>query len=98
MQIPHFFAILDRKRVNDLLKKADSYQCYDRNGTKLSSTYKIALLTEKNWKGKAIKAQQILKTVDYNLLSATFGILEVAEVAICTSNCAFPTFEYYYIF
>ena len=47
MQIPRFFAILDRKIVNNLLKKIDVYQYYDRNGTKLSSRYKTALLTEK---------------------------------------------------
>ena len=28
-----FLAILDRKRVNHLLKKANIYQCYDRNRT-----------------------------------------------------------------
>ena len=42
-----FFAILDRKRVNNLLKKADIYQYHDRNETKLRSMYRIALLTEK---------------------------------------------------
>ena len=42
-----FFAILDRKRANNLLKKVDNYQYYDRNGTKLSSMYRIALLREK---------------------------------------------------
>ena len=42
-----FFAILDRKRVNNLLKKADIYQYYDRNGTKLCSINRILLLTEK---------------------------------------------------
>ena len=31
-----YFAIFDRKRTNNLLKKADIYQYYDRNGTKLS--------------------------------------------------------------
>ena len=30
------FAILDSKRVNNLQKKANIYQHYDRNGTKLS--------------------------------------------------------------
>ena len=30
-----FFEILNKKRVNNLLKKADSNQYYDRNGTKL---------------------------------------------------------------
>ena len=49
MQIPAFFAILDRKRVNNFLKKANIYQYYDRNGTKLSSMYGIALLTKKNF-------------------------------------------------
>ena len=44
-----FFAILDRKRVNNLPKKANIYQYYDRNGTKLCSMYRIALLTEKNF-------------------------------------------------
>ena len=32
------FTILERKTVNNLLKKADIYQYYDQNGTKLSST------------------------------------------------------------
>ena len=41
-----FFAFFD-KRVNNLLKKADIYQYFDRNGTKLRSMYRIALLTEK---------------------------------------------------
>ena len=41
------FAILDRKRANNLLKKADICQCSNQNGTKLSSIYKIELLTEK---------------------------------------------------
>ena len=44
-----FFAILDRKKANNLLKKAETCLYYDRNGTKLSSTYRIALLTEKNF-------------------------------------------------
>ena len=42
-----FFAILDRKRVNNLLKKADIYHSYDRNGKKFSSLHGIALVTEK---------------------------------------------------
>ena len=42
-----FFAILDRKKANNLLRKADIYHYYDRNGTKLSSMYKIALVSEK---------------------------------------------------
>ena len=48
-----FFAILDRKRVNNLLKKTDFYQYYDRNGTKLSSMHGIALVTEKNFESAA---------------------------------------------
>ena len=32
-----FFAILDRKIANNLLKKADICQYYDQNGTTLSS-------------------------------------------------------------
>ena len=48
-----FFVILDRKKANNLLKKADIYHYYDRNGTKLSSMYKIALLTEKNFESAA---------------------------------------------
>ena len=47
------FAILDRKRVNNLLKKTDIYQYYDRNGTKLSVIYVIAPLTEKNFESAA---------------------------------------------
>ena len=48
-----FFVILDRKKANNLPKKADIYHYYDRNGTKLSSMYKIALLTEKNFESAA---------------------------------------------
>ena len=39
-----FFAILDWKRVNNLQNKY-----YDGNGAKLSSMYRIALLTKKNF-------------------------------------------------
>ena len=53
--------------------------------------YRIALLTEKKfWKRNAIKAQQILKALFRN---ATYAIAEVAEVALCASNCALPTSE-----
>ena len=38
--------MLDRKRVNNLLKKADIYQYYDGNGTKLNAMYRIALSAE----------------------------------------------------
>ena len=48
-----FFTTLDRKRENNLLKKVDVYQFHDRNGTKLSSKYRIALLTEKNFESAA---------------------------------------------
>ena len=48
-----FFAILDRKRVSNLLKKTDIYQYYDRNGTKLNSMFKIALITETNFDSAA---------------------------------------------
>ena len=41
------FVILNEKGVNNLLKKADIYQYYDRNEAKLSSMYRIALLTKK---------------------------------------------------
>ena len=34
-----FFAIFDRKRANNLPKKANLYQSYDRNGAKLSFMY-----------------------------------------------------------
>ena len=44
-----FFAILDRKRVNKLLKKADVYPYHNRNGAKLKSMYKFALLPEKKF-------------------------------------------------
>ena len=75
MQIQHFFAILGKKKVNNLLTKAGIYQNYDRNETKSSSGYRIALLTEK----------KILKTLVRN---ATSAIAEVAEVAHCASNYA----------
>ena len=48
-----FFEILDRKRVNTLLKKAGIYQYYDRNETKLSSMCRFALSTEKNFESAA---------------------------------------------
>ena len=48
-----FFAFLDWKRVNNLLSKLEIYQYYDGNGAKLSSMYRIALLTE-----KILKAQR----------------------------------------
>ena len=44
-----FFAILDWKRVNSSLKKADIYPDDGLNGAKLSSMYRISLLTEKNF-------------------------------------------------
>ena len=44
-----FFAILNWKRVNNLLNKPEIYQYYDGNGAKLSSMYRIALLTKKNF-------------------------------------------------
>ena len=48
-----FFASLFRKRVNSLLKKAEIYQYYDWDGTKLSSMYRILLLTKKNFESDA---------------------------------------------
>ena len=48
-----FFAILDWKRVNNLLNKLDIYEYYVRNGAKWSSMYKIALLTEKKFESAA---------------------------------------------
>ena len=44
-----FFAILNWKRVNNLLNKPKIYQYYDGNGAKLSLMYRIALLTKKNF-------------------------------------------------
>ena len=41
------FCNFRQKRVNNLQKKTDIYQNYDRNDTKLSLMYRIALLTEK---------------------------------------------------
>ena len=60
--------------------------------------YRAALLTEKNLKCSAIKAQQILKTLVRNATSAmfqsrklkrnaTFAIAEVAEVALLIALC-----------
>ena len=43
-----FFAILDWKRVNNLLNKPETYQNYGGNEAKISLMYRIALLTEKN--------------------------------------------------
>ena len=53
MQNTAFIIILDRKGVNSLLSKPDINQNCDRNGAKLSSMYRIALLTE-----KILKAQR----------------------------------------
>ena len=47
------FAILGKKEVNNLQKKTDIYQNYDRNGTKLRSMYRIALLNEKIFENAA---------------------------------------------
>ena len=47
------FCDFRQKRVNNLLKKVDIYQYYDRNGTKLRSIYRIALLTETNFERAA---------------------------------------------
>ena len=44
-----FFAILDWKRVNNLLNKPKIYQYYDGNRAKLSSMYRIVLWTKKNF-------------------------------------------------
>ena len=61
------------------------------------------LLTEKKkWKRSAIKSQQMLKTVVRNATTAMFqnkklkrnptsAVAEVAEVALCASNCALLT-------
>ena len=53
MEIPHFFAILGKKRVNNLLNKVGIYQNYDRDETKSSSVYRIGLLTEKKFESAA---------------------------------------------
>ena len=45
-----FFAILESKRVSNLINKPNIYECYDQNGAQLSSMYRIALLTEKRIK------------------------------------------------
>ena len=47
------FAILNRKKIDTLQKKADIYQYYDRNGAKLSSMYGISLLSENNFESAA---------------------------------------------
>ena len=44
-----YYAIFDRKRVNDLLKKANIYQHCHQTETKLSSMSRIALFLEKNF-------------------------------------------------
>ena len=54
MQIPHFLRLSTKKRANNLQEKVDIYQYCDRDGRKLSSMYRIALLTEK----KNLKAQR----------------------------------------
>ena len=44
-----------------MLKKADIYQYYDQNGTKLSLIHKIALLTEKNKKKQSNKLESAVQ-------------------------------------
>ena len=61
-----FLGIIGRKKVNDLLKKADIYPYYDQNVTKLSLMYTIASSNEKKLKHNVTKAQQILKTLARN--------------------------------
>ena len=56
-----FFAILDWKRINNLLNKPEIYQYYDGNRAKLSSMYRIALLTEKNFESATIFKRFILQ-------------------------------------
>ena len=53
MQISIFLQLQTKKRANTSLKKADIYQHCDRRGTKLSSMYGTALLTEKNFQSAA---------------------------------------------
>ena len=53
-----------------MLKKADIYQYYDRNKTKLSLKYRNALLAEKIVICNTIKAQQIFKTLVSKATSA----------------------------
>ena len=97
-----FFAILDKKRANNLQKKVDIYQYSDRSGTKLSSMYKIALLTKKIVEAQRNSSATNFKTLVRYATSAMFknkklkrsttsAIAEVAEVALCASNCALPT-------
>ena len=54
LKIPHF-CDFRQNTVNKLLKKADIYQNNDRNETKLSSMYRIALLTEKKESAAQLK-------------------------------------------
>ena len=58
MAMHRIFAILGRKKANNLLKKADICQYYGQNGTKLGSMYTIALLTAKK---KKIQSEAQLK-------------------------------------
>ena len=62
-----FFAILDWKRVNNLLNKPEIYQYYNGNGVKLNSMHRIALLTEKNFES----ATQLKRNKLWRLYSAT---------------------------
>ena len=93
-----FFSILDRKKSKKFAK-ADIYQYYNQNRTKLSSMYIIALLTEK-MSESTTKAQQVLKTLGRNSTSAKFQNKKLkrnatstfADVALCASNCAVSTY------
>ena len=67
MQILHFFAILGKKTVNNLPKKAGIYQNYNRNETKSSSEYRIALLIKKKKKLKVQRNSSITNFKDFSL-------------------------------
>ena len=65
----YIFAILDGKRVSNLRKKVNIYENYDRNEIKLSSKFRIALLT-----GGKMEVQQILQTLVCNPTFAIAGL------------------------
>ena len=81
-----FFAILDRKRVNNMLKSPTFTNITIEMGTKLSSMHRIALLTEKH-----LKAQQILRILVRN---ATFAMFQAQCYFRNCGGCALPTSKY----
>ena len=88
-----FFAILDRKRVNNLLNKPKIYKYYDGKGATLSSMYGIALLTEKNFESatnfEGFFPQRNFRNVSKQKIKAQRNLRNCGGCALPTSTSAF---------